>query len=50
MTAGRKLHIRNLRIGKCRLGLDFMRYGERTFRNVVDIKGDKLLVNMAFKN
>ena len=43
------LHIRNLRIGHCRVGLDFTRRGKRTFCNVVDIEGDKLLVNVAFK-
>ncbi len=43
------LHLRNLRIGKSRVGLDFTRHGERTFCNVVDIEGDKLLVNVAFK-
>ena len=43
------LHIRNLRIGKSRVGLDFTRRGKRTFCNVVDVEGDKLLVNVAFK-
>ena len=43
------LHIRNLRVGRSRVGLDFTRHGERTFCNVVDIEGDKLLVNVAFK-
>ncbi len=43
------LHIRNLRIGNSRVGLDFTRRGDRTFCNVVDIEGDKLLVNIAFK-
>ena len=43
------LHIRNLRIGKSRVGLDFTRRGERTFCNVVDIEGEKLLVNVAFR-
>ena len=43
------LHIRNLRIGNSRVGLDFTRRGERTFCNVVDVEGDKLLVNVAFK-
>ncbi len=43
------LHIRNLRIGKSRVGLDFSRRRDRTFCNVVDIEGDKLLVNVAFK-
>ena len=43
------LHIRNLRIGRCRVGLDFTRRGKRTFCNVVDVEGDKLLVNIAFK-
>jgi glycogen debranching enzyme len=43
------LHIRNLRIGGSRVGLDFTRRGDRTFCNVVDVEGDKLLVNVAFK-
>jgi glycogen debranching enzyme len=43
------LHIRNLRIGGSRVGLDFTRRGNRTFCNVVDIEGEKLLVNIAFK-
>ena len=43
------LSVRNLRIGNSRVGLDFTRRGERTFCNVVDIEGDKLLVNVAFK-
>lgn len=43
------LRIRNLRIGANRVGLDFSRRGDRTFRNVVDVEGDKLLVNVAFK-
>lgn len=43
------LHIRNLRVGNSRVGLDFTRRGERTFCNVVDIEGDKLLVNVAFR-
>jgi glycogen debranching enzyme len=43
------LHIRNLRIGGGRVGLDFTRRGERTFCNVVDVQGEKLLVNVAFK-
>ncbi len=43
------LSIRNMRVGGSRVGLDFTRRGERTFCNVVDIEGDKLLVNVAFK-
>lgn len=43
------VHIRNLRIGEVRVGLDFTRRGNRTFCNVVDIEGDKLLVNVAFR-
>jgi len=43
------LHVRNLRIGRSRVGLDFSRRGDRTFCNVVDVEGDKLLVNVAFK-
>ncbi len=43
------LHIRRLRIGRSRVGLDFSRRGDRTFCNVVDVEGDKMLVNVAFK-
>ncbi len=43
------LHIRNMRIGAARVSLDFTRQGERTFCNVVDVQGEKLLVNVAFK-
>jgi hypothetical protein len=38
-----------LQIGNSRVGLDFTRHGDRTFCNVVDIEGEKLLVNIAFK-
>ncbi len=41
--------VRNLRIGKSRVGLDFIRRGERTYCNVVDVEGEPLLVNVAFK-
>jgi glycogen debranching enzyme len=44
-----QLSIRNMRVGGSRVGLDFTRRGDRTFCNVVDIEGDKLLVNVAFK-
>jgi len=43
------LHVRNLRVGNSRVSLDFTRGRERTFCNVVDIEGEKLLVNVAFK-
>jgi glycogen debranching enzyme len=43
------LHIRNLRVGRRRIGLDFTRRADRTFCNVVDVVGDKMLVNVAFK-
>ena len=44
-----QLSIRNMRVGGSRVGLDFTRRGDRTFCNVVDIDGEKLLVNVAFK-
>lgn len=44
-----QLHLRNLRVGNSRVGLDFTRRGERTFCNVVDVEGEKLLVNVAFR-
>ena len=43
------LNIRNLRVGRSRVGLDFTRRGNRTFCNVVEVEGEKLLVNVAFK-
>ena len=43
------LKVRNMRVGDSRVGLDFERRGERTFCNVVEVQGDKLLVNVAFK-
>ena len=45
-----ELRIRNLQIGKSRVGLDFTRRGDRTFCNVVDVHGEKLLINVAFRN
>ncbi len=36
-------------VGKTRVGLDFTRRGERTFCNVVDLEGEKLMVNVSFK-
>jgi len=43
------LRIRNLRIGNSRVGLDFSRHRDRTFCNVVEVEGERLLVNVAFK-
>ena len=43
------LRIRNLRVGNSRVGLDFTRHHERTFCNVVEVEGERLLVNVAFK-
>ncbi|MGE5112307.1 MAG: glycogen debranching N-terminal domain-containing protein [Acidobacteriaceae bacterium] len=43
------LHMRNLRIGNSRVDLDFTRRGDRTYCNVVDVEGDKLAVNVAFR-
>jgi glycogen debranching enzyme len=43
------LHVRNLRVGNSRVGLDFTRRADRTFCNVVDVEGEKLLVNVVFK-
>jgi glycogen debranching enzyme len=43
------LRIRNLRIGNSRVGLDFTRHRDRTFCNVVDVEGERLLVNVSFK-
>ena len=44
-----ELHIRNLRVGNSRVGLDFSRGNQRTFCNVVDVEGEKLLVNVSFR-
>jgi glycogen debranching enzyme len=43
------LRIRNLRVGNSRVALDFIREGTRTFCNVVDVSGEKLLINVAFR-
>jgi glycogen debranching enzyme len=43
------LHIRNLRVGNSCVGLDFSRRNQRTFCNVVDVEGEKLLVNVSFR-
>lgn len=43
------LHLRNLRVGSSRVALDFTRGGDRTYCNVVNVEGEKLLVNVAFK-
>lgn len=43
------LNIRDLRVGRSRVGLDFSRRGKRTFCNVVEVEGDRLLVNVAFR-
>ncbi len=43
------LHIRNLRVGNSRVGLDFSRRNQRTFCNVVDVEGEKMLVNVSFR-
>ena len=43
------LRIRNLRIGKSRVSLEFTRQGQRSFCNVMDVAGEKLLINVAFR-
>jgi glycogen debranching enzyme len=43
------LHIRNLRIGNGRVGLDFTRHRDRTYCNVVDVEGEGLVVNVVFR-
>jgi len=43
------LRIRNLRVGNTRIGLDFARQGKRTFCNVVEVEGEKMFVNVAFR-
>ncbi|HSE48725.1 MAG TPA: amylo-alpha-1,6-glucosidase [Terriglobales bacterium] len=43
------LRLRNLRVGKSRVGLDFTRRGDRTFCNVVELEGEKLNINVAFR-
>ena len=43
------LRLRNLRVGRCRVALDFTRRGDRTYCNVVNVEGEKLLVNVAFR-
>ena len=43
------LHIRNLRVGQSRVSLEFRRQEQRTFCNVKDVSGEKLLINVAFR-
>ncbi len=43
------LKIRNLCVGKTRIGLDFARQGKRTFCNVVEVEGEKMFINVAFR-
>jgi glycogen debranching enzyme len=43
------LQVRNLRVGKTRIGLDFTRQGKRTFCNVVEVEGEKMFINVAFR-
>jgi glycogen debranching enzyme len=43
------LRIRNMRIGKSRVGLDFTRRDHRTFCNLVNVEGERLAVNVAFR-
>jgi glycogen debranching enzyme len=43
------LRIRNLRVGNTRIGLDFARQGKRTFCNVVEVEGEKMFINVAFR-
>jgi glycogen debranching enzyme len=43
------LQVRDLKIGRSRVGLDFTRRGERTFCNIVDVEGEKLVANVVFK-
>jgi glycogen debranching enzyme len=43
------LRIRNLRIGNSRVALEFTRQGQRSFCNVMDVSGEKLLINVAFR-
>jgi glycogen debranching enzyme len=45
-----QLNIRNMEVGQSRVDLDFTRRNDRTFCNVVEIRGDKLVVNIMFKN
>ncbi len=43
------LKIKNMRIGNARVDLEFTRSENRTFCNIVNVDGDKLLVNVAFR-
>jgi glycogen debranching enzyme len=43
------LRIRDLRIGESKVALDFSRSDGRTYCNVVEVEGEPLLVNVAFK-
>jgi len=43
------LRLRNVRVGRSRVSLDFSRRDNRTFCNVTDISGERLVVNVVFK-
>lgn len=42
------LHIRNLRVGKSRVNLEFSQHEGRTFCNVMDVQGEALRVSVTF--
>lgn len=42
------MHIRNLRVGKSRVSLEFSQHEGRTFCNVVDVQGEALRVSVTF--
>jgi glycogen debranching enzyme len=44
----RSLRIENLRVGSSRLVLEFLRDGERTYCNVVDVKGEEIKISIVF--
>jgi glycogen debranching enzyme len=45
-----QVNIRNMQVGGSRVDLDFTRRDDLTFCNVVGIHGEKLVVNIMFKN
>jgi hypothetical protein len=43
------LEVRDLRVGKSRLDLDFLRQGDRTSCRVVSRRGEALAVNVTYR-
>lgn len=44
----RTLRIENLRVGSSRMVLEFIREGDRTYCNVVDVRGEEMKISIVF--